>query len=1274
MTLSTIKASISKGLFSLGVFAACSGVGVNQAWGQEELCAEVKIEIMQELAMERQGFEALMRITNSLDSFSLEGVAITVHFADADGNAVVATSNTAASDAAFFIRVDATRDISGLQIGDSGHVSGGAIAPQKVGEIRWLIVPTANAAGEITDGQLYFVGAQLSYSYGGKAEVVDVAPDSIVVKPQPALTLDYFLTEEIIGDDAFTPEIEPPEPYTLGVRIANTGYGYANSVSLESAQPTIVENEQGLATDFRILGSYVAGQPAAPSLLIDFGDIEPQGITAGRWIMETDLAGRFTAFTASFTHADELGGELTSLLQATNAHFLVRDVVVDLPGRDPVRDFLAYNPQHELFVYESENTGLNQPLCNSCAPVVALVATLNGQGTTSALNYAPTAGFSHARVADPNLGTKALARVVRSDGKELPAQNAWLSKERADNDVDFNYFINIFDSNSTGSYTLYWGDNLSDIPQPPVIQFIADRVTYEGGSVGFLVQASDPNGTIPSIGEKQLPTGAQLSDQKTGAAVFQWDPAVGQAGDYRITFVASDGTFTAERSVTITVNPAHDTDGDGMDDAWEMEKFGTLDRDGTGDFDGDGRTDLQEFEEGTDPVIAELLPGTPQIKKPIYDADILDGATAPWFPTLTVTNGNHSAGVEEVVVIFEVYRDESLSELIATATIDEGVSLDGGAGETHLQLTAEHMINGATFEDNSFYYWRVRARDKQNTTLSSAWVKSRFFINSANDAPSVPHISSPAANSLVSETSPELIVINSSDLDGDRLYHSFVLYDESDLETPVAEATGLFPDDSGQTGWQVPKILDEDVRYLWRATVTDEHGLSTESELGSFVVSTANHAPGEPGIHSPAKAAEVKVLQAGSSLSLSVTNGMDPERASLVYFFELDRLETFDSATKQVSAAVSESAVTTSWVATNLQENAHYFWRVKASDGELSSPWIMSDFIVNQRNEPPTAPTLNNPVDGSVVATIRPLLEVNPATDPENDPVSYHFELYANAALTGLIADKEGLSTQWQIDFDLVHKGNYCWRARALDDKALAGEWSEVRCFTAIDPNYNEPPAFSFVLPDTDVLMELNQLLLQWVDSDSDSSATITLYYSHDGEAPQPIVAGLDENADGEGDQFIWDTFALAPGIYIVSAVIVDEKSEVSVQHCCTITIPDYIDQCRLKDINARNYPNWNAGTSYEKGDRVTFRNLVWQAYEWNHGSRPLSSGAPWQLLSRVELPWEKNLVYIAGDEVNYKKRRWRAKWWTVGETPGKTDAWEDIGDSSCGKDSSKAQ
>lgn len=45
-----------------------------------------------------------------------------------------------------------------------------------------------------------------------------------------------------------------------------------------------------------------------------------------------------------------------------------------------------------------------------------------------------------------------------------------------------------------------------------------------------------------------------------------------------------------------------DTDNDGLSDNWEMEYFGSLERDGTGDYDNDGVSDGAEYLAGTDPT------------------------------------------------------------------------------------------------------------------------------------------------------------------------------------------------------------------------------------------------------------------------------------------------------------------------------------------------------------------------------------------------------------------------------------------------------------------------------------------------------------------------------------------------------------------------------------------------------------------------------------------------------------------------------------------------
>ena len=119
--------------------------------------------------------------------------------------------------------------------------------------------------------------------------------------------------------------------------MSNSGQGVARSVRIGSGQPKIVGNELGLLIGFAIEGSEVNGKPAAKSLAVDFGDISPGKSGAARWLMTCTLSGRFAEFTAACTHSDDLGGRLTSLLASPVTHTLVRDVLVDISGRDTIR-------------------------------------------------------------------------------------------------------------------------------------------------------------------------------------------------------------------------------------------------------------------------------------------------------------------------------------------------------------------------------------------------------------------------------------------------------------------------------------------------------------------------------------------------------------------------------------------------------------------------------------------------------------------------------------------------------------------------------------------------------------------------------------------------------------------------------------------------------------------------------------------------------------------------------------------------------------------------
>lgn len=175
--------------------------------------------------------------------------------------------------------------------------------------------------------------------------------------------------------------------------------------------------------DFRILGGYVGNDMLGKSLLLDFGDIRASAPRSAAGLMETSLAGRFVEFNASFTHADSLGGAVTSLIKEVRAHKLVPDVLVDLAGHDDVYDFLA-EFGNGYWVYDSSGGDAEVIDASKQASLTSV------SGGNLRLSFPPASNLVHAKVPDPFSGSKPITRVVRSDGKVLPAQNYWLSKTR----------------------------------------------------------------------------------------------------------------------------------------------------------------------------------------------------------------------------------------------------------------------------------------------------------------------------------------------------------------------------------------------------------------------------------------------------------------------------------------------------------------------------------------------------------------------------------------------------------------------------------------------------------------------------------------------------------------------------------------------------------------------------------------------------------------------------------------------------------------------------
>jgi hypothetical protein len=217
-------------------------------------------------------------------------------------------------------------------------------------------------------------------------------------------------------------------------------------------------------------------------------------------------------------------------------------------------------------------------------------------------------GWIYIRVNDPGKEQFTLKKVTRSDGRDIRLEdNAWTTHRTIRLTGESPYrenLLHLFDYVELGNfkYTLRFEGELTE-PKPPVLHFISDRSMVAGIHFGFIVKASDPNGTIPVLSAYPIPERAAFKDNGNGEGRFDWPTTEADTGKYEIKFTASDGELSESQTVTITIYSGTDDDSDGMSDGWEMEYFKTLDRDGEGDFDNDGITDRNEYLSYTDPLI-----------------------------------------------------------------------------------------------------------------------------------------------------------------------------------------------------------------------------------------------------------------------------------------------------------------------------------------------------------------------------------------------------------------------------------------------------------------------------------------------------------------------------------------------------------------------------------------------------------------------------------------------------------------------------------------------
>ena len=436
--------AIGKGFSSyLDAYNFVSGEvnGISNIEDEVGVCAVVRIRILQELALTREAFQAMLEIENQ-ETSPLEQINIEIIIID------IQTGDRATH--LFSIG-------NGTLSGSLSVLNNRLMLPSDAsGTIEWLIIPYSEAAPEAD--QVYNVGGSFNYIVDGENITVPLLPTPITVRPDPSLLVHYFLDRYVQGDDPLTEAREPSAPFTLGVAVRNAGYGTAHSLRISSGQPEIIDNERGLLITFMIIGANMGSQSISPSLTVTFGDLAPNTTSVARWYMISNLQGEFTRYSATFENRNPLGDPRLSILDELETHELVRNVMMYSADEDDgILDFLV-NDQNDLMEYPDalySSRTLEQH--NVSIGTVQSVDTTSDNTTMSLLvrTTSNTTGWVYYRYEDSQgilRMTASSLNGTKTDGDQtvtLPSENSWITSDRDSETGTETHYLHILDNINT---------------------------------------------------------------------------------------------------------------------------------------------------------------------------------------------------------------------------------------------------------------------------------------------------------------------------------------------------------------------------------------------------------------------------------------------------------------------------------------------------------------------------------------------------------------------------------------------------------------------------------------------------------------------------------------------------------------------------------------------------------------------------------------------------------------------------------------------------------
>lgn len=376
------------------------------------ICVQVGVQFNQQMVMTREAFFGTFNVHNGFDTESLEAIGLNFTVKDEDGN-----------DCTNLFQIN-TQSLSNITSIDGNGTLGAGLD----GTVQILFIPTKEAAP--TEPKIYRFGGTFTFfdPYASNTIVCDLYPVPLTVHPSPDLHVDYFMQRDIIGDDALTEGVvEPSVPAELGVIINNKGAGTAKNVILETAEPKIVDNAQGLAINFAMYGASFNGNEAQLGLMeIPFGDIESGRTAVGEWLFTSSLLGHFVSYEANVIHNNSYDNPNLSLVSHLDIHELIHPIHAYGNLEDGINDFLVndvpddHNYPDSIYFSNGGRTGVN--IVNN----ISFDHYVTSQDTIVTLTVRPSkTGWNYGVVDDPGSEYVLVGCKRNADNQVILLNNIW---------------------------------------------------------------------------------------------------------------------------------------------------------------------------------------------------------------------------------------------------------------------------------------------------------------------------------------------------------------------------------------------------------------------------------------------------------------------------------------------------------------------------------------------------------------------------------------------------------------------------------------------------------------------------------------------------------------------------------------------------------------------------------------------------------------------------------------------------------------------------------